>query len=297
MAKMSKNWVFTINNPTPNCETTLADMCDQAYALSMKAESEKGKGGTPHLQGAIEFERPVSKKVACRRLGGRAWTQYAYGTWEDQDYCLKDPVELPSGNTVSIVFGTGWIGAGNRTDIEEFRDAVLLEGKDDAAMFKDHLREMAKYPRLEGRLRAHKAKLASRPFRKVSVFVYFGKGGTGKSKRSMYNLDGTRRDGTYVVPKTDNCKWFQDYAGEQSVIFNDFYGGRMKFDRWLDICDGHQMMVETKGGHTYAEWTSVIFTSNTDPNEWYSFKSMADKEYARRFTRVWDMDNKCIKKY
>lgn len=296
------NWVFTINNPTQECINTVREMEAQPYALSMKVETEVGKKGTPHLQGAIQFVHPVSKKVACRRLGGRAWCTAARGTWDDQDYCLKDEVTIEvEGEDVAlqIEFGDGWKGQGNRTELESFRDAILVDGASDDVLLTDHIREVAKYPRLEGRLKAHAAKLASYEFRNVSVFVYFGTGGAGKSKRALYGMDGKRNREAYVVPKTDNCKWWNDYCGEKTIVFNDFYGGRMKFEKWLDVCDGHSMQVETKGGHTYARWTTVIFTSNQDPNEWYAgiSKSMDDKEYSRRFTKVWDMDNDCVKIY
>lgn len=298
----SANWVFTINNPTADDYQTISDLEKQPNVLSLKAESEKGKKGTPHFQGAVQFQNDVSKKTACRRLGGRAWTQRAFGTWADQDYCLKDPVPIKVGDeegiTLSITFGDGWKGQGNRTELEEFRDAVL-EGGDDEYLLNNHLREIAKYPRLEGRLKAHRAKMASYEFRKVSVYVYFGTGGSGKSKRALYDMDGKRNRKAYVVPKTENCKWFQDYDGEHTIVFNDFYGGSMKFSRWLDMCDGHQFQVETKGGHTYGQWTTIIFTSNQDPDQWYqgAGKDMRDVEYSRRFTKIWDMDNDCIKTY
>lgn len=297
----SANWVFTINNPTVGDYDTLTDLEDDDRVLSCKAESEIGKKGTPHFQGAIQFKNDVSKKVACRRLGGRAWTQKAFGTWEDQDYCLKDPVPIKVGDeddiTLTVNFGTGWVGQGNRTELEEFRDAILTEGVDDDTLLTHHLREVAKYPRLEARLKFHRLKKLSFEFRKVKLWVYFGTGGTGKDRRALYGVDDKRKPDTFMVGDSPNLKWWDGYDGESTIVISDFYGERScKFDRFLRLMDGHQCKLEIKGGHTFAMWSKVILTSNMSPAEWYESvgKGFADREYARRFHRCTDVKNNKI---
>lgn len=181
------------------------------------------------------------------------------------------------------LLGEGWVGQGTRTDLHAFRDAVK-RGAPDTELFDDHLPCVAKYPRLETRVRASCLKEQSREFRTVTTTVLWGPGGTGKTKKALYDDDGKRKD-VYVVPKTDNLKWWNDYAGEDTILINDFYGG-CKFGRFLDLLDGHSLQLEIKGGHTYACYTKVYITSNVHPDDWYVDHSTADAEMARRLTEI-----------
>ena len=241
-----------------------------------------GEKGTPHLQGAIIFAHAHRMDKVVAMLKGPRWsTADGYprvapmaGKWEDQDYCAKDGVILRMEDNSH---------QGSRTDLGEFTAAMKRKAPD-MELIEKHMPVLAKYPRLESRLRTAFAKARSREFRKVECTVYYGDGGAGKSKVAIYNPDGTRAD-NYIVPKTENLKWFLDYQGEDTIVFNDFYGS-CKWTRFLDLLDGHQMPLENKGGHCYAEWTKVIITSNKHPDDWYEKHSIYEKEFNRRITKL-----------
>jgi len=295
------NWVFTINNPTRDHLDLMRQyegfQDHKVLVKSLKVESEIGEEKkTPHLQGAIQLAHPCTARTVKKILGGKCWVQIAEGSWDDQDYCLKDDVPIKFKNlkekeAVKISFGEGWKGQGRRTELEMFKTAIE-DRKDETDLLEHHIREVAKFPAFERRLKAHYAKKRAMCFRNVSVHVLFGVGGSGKSRRAMYNLDGSFKADTYVVPKTDNTKWFLDYEGESHIVLNDFYGGRMKWDRFLDVFDGHPFMVETKGGHTYAEWTRITVTSNEHPDKWYTGVGATldtHPEFKRRFTSITEL--------
>lgn len=163
-----------------------------------------------------------------------------------------------------------------RDDIKAGSNLTKLIGDD------DRLPAVARYGKFALDCAKSFSKERSREFRTLEVFVYWGEGGTGKTRRALYDEDGKRLPDTYLVPKTDNFKWWDGYEGESVIVFDDFYGG-MKWTKFLSITDGHQMLLEIKGGHIYAEWTKIIFTSNKHPDGWYENHSTEDAEFNRRF--------------
>jgi len=269
---VSKSWIFTINNYTEeDVRMVRAVPCQRIIAGFEVAPTT----GTPHIQGAIVFKKATRCKGVCAMLGGRARCKQMAGKWCDQSYCAKD------GEIVRMEDNTS---QGKRVDLEGFRTAIKRNAGDIELLDK-HLTEVAKYPRLMHFARAAYSKERGREFRKVEVHVLWGEGGSNKSRQAMYTEDGVRKTDSYVVPKTENLKWFMDYQGESTIIINDFYGG-CKWSRFLDLLDGHQMCVEVKGAHVYAEWTTVIITSNKHPDGWYREYDTSHKEMARRLTTI-----------
>lgn len=275
----SQAFILTINNFTED-ELQLVKDFD---CLGFKCGREKGKKtATPHLQGAVHTKQCMTKSALRKRLGGRAWIRFAEGTWDDQDYCLKD------GDIIRDT-GVGWVGRGNRTDLDKFREALKRKAEDDE-LFEDHLPVIAKYPRLEQRIRASFAKKRSMQFRSVELHIIWGTGGTGKSKAAIYKDNGRRKEDSYIVPKTHNLKWWNDYQGEKTIIINDFYGS-CTWETFLVITDRHQLQIETKGSNTYAEWTKIFITSNKHPDEWFPGHTTFDAEFSRRITSIRHMTN------
>lgn len=270
-AKVSKSWIFTINNYTEECTAAVRAVPCQRIVAGF----EVGESGTPHIQGALIFKKAMRCGAVCKVLGGRARCQVMAGKWADQSYCVKD------GEVVRMEDNTS---QGKRVELESFR-AALKRKASDTELLDKHLQEVAKYPRLMHFARAAYSKERGREFRKVECHVLWGQGGANKSRTALYDKDGLRKPDTYTVPKTENLKWFIDYAGEATIVINDFYGG-CKWSRFLDLLDGHQMCLEVKGGHVYAEWTTVIITSNKHPDGWYEKYSTQDAEMKRRLTTI-----------
>jgi len=94
-----------------------------------------------------------------------------------------------------------------------------------------------------------------------SVFLLWGKTGTGKSHRAWASFpDAYSKD-----PRT---KWWTGYRNEETVIIDEFRGGIdvAHILRWLDK---YPVQVETKGGSTPLHAKRIIFTSNLCHNAWY----------------------------
>ena len=283
----SRNWIFTINNPTQKNHDMVMNMGDDERCLSMKAETEIGdERRTPHIQGAIQWDNNISGAQCRKRLGGGCWAAKARGTWDDQDYCNKDPVVLPDGHQYCINFGDGWQGQGCRSELQQFREDINADMNNES-LLDAHIPTIAKYPQLEKRLRAARLKRTTRDFRIVTVEIIWGAAGTNKSRDQIYDKKRKRED-NFIVPNTANLKWFDGYDGEDTIIIDEFKGSRTcDVDRFKRILDGNQLLLEVKGGHTYAAWTTVKINSNLDPAKWYDITDEYERiALFRRFNSI-----------
>jgi len=86
---------------------------------------------------------------------------------------------------------------------------------------------------------------------------------------------------------------FNGYDGESNIVFDDFYG-EVRYSDLLDIMDGYQQMVNVKYGHRFAQWTTVYFTSNLPPEDWYrsQFPEGISPALSRRITTVIKLNEK-----
>ena len=117
--RQSRNWCFTINNFNED-DLESMDILAQAIGSSVQylvIGSETGEEGTPHLQGFIQFTKPIRFKQVKIKLGRRAHLEATEGTpWQNVMYCKKEGDFQEFGNL---------IGAG-RLDASFYR-AILAE--------------------------------------------------------------------------------------------------------------------------------------------------------------------------
>jgi len=125
----------------------------------------------------------------------------------------------------------------------------------------DLLPVLAKHHKFESKLRAAYERLDSTTYRTVNVEVLWGTTGTGKTRKAV-------EAGSF---KWHPCspEWWDGYEGQDSLLIDEFYG-QLKPSKLLQLLDGYQVALPIKGGYTYAAWTKVYITSNTDPDSWYS---------------------------
>jgi len=92
------------------------------------------------------------------------------------------------------------------------------------------------------------------------IFIIIGASGVGKSTlaRAMF---------PDAYWKT-NTKWWDDYDGHSTVIWDEFRG-EYRFSDLLVLLDSTPLNVEVKGGHVSYVADTICFTSNYHPCEWY----------------------------
>jgi hypothetical protein len=269
-------FVGTCNNYTEEHVRLVMSVPVQRCIVS----KEVGDSGTPHLQAAFVFARSMRYTGVNKLLGG-GWSIFEMeGTWADQIYCAKEGSEV-----IRMEDNTR---QGRRTDIIGFRDAIR-ERKTDLELLEHFPNEVCKYPRFLPFVRKVLSRQAAYAgFSKLSVKIYWGAAGAGKSKFAKI-WDFSKQ---YELGLTQPKQWFGDYQSQPSILMNEF-AGQWPLSNFLKRTDGNTSRYEeVKGDGIYLTNKEWIFTSNIDPKDWY--KSTFDKSpntdleeaFNRRITEI-----------
>jgi len=118
----------------------------------------------------------------------------------------------------------------------------------------------------------------------ISVNVYWGESGIGKTRRAWYEA-GHIKD---VYIKNPNTKWWDGYRGESTVIIDEFTG-RIDISYILTWFDRYPCMVEVKGYSTPLLATRFFVTSNLNPRDWFEGINSAQRDGLMRRIYVENM--------
>lgn len=113
----------------------------------------------------------------------------------------------------------------------------------------------------------------------VRVLVLFGPTGTGKSHLAFTQAG----PDPYSKPVGG---WWDGYAGEKVVVFDEFTDDQADARDFLRWTDKWPLRVQVKGGFQAAKWDRVVFTSNSDPRDWYQFEQDHAAAVQRRITDI-----------
>lgn len=103
------------------------------------------------------------------------------------------------------------------------------------------------------------------PEESPTIEIYWGDSGTGKSRKAV-----EENPGAYIMtkPNGNNTVWFDGYEGQETIIFDEFYGW-VQYDLLLRILDRYPLRLQVKGGFVECSATKFIFTSNKSWVDWY----------------------------
>lgn len=194
-------------------------------------------------------------------------------------YCTKEETRVAGPWT----FGQAPAGQGFRSDL-----ASVAQDIENGALTQSNIREEAPSTFCRNRngildLLAHAAKKRTRDFRHVVVDIYYGEAGAGKTRKAHEDFPEAY---TLETSACGNNIWFDGYTGEKVIIVDDFYGW-IRFNFLLKFLDGYQLRLPIKGGHTWAEYDHVIFTSNSHPVTWYGWgDKISWAAFKRRVSKV-----------
>lgn len=273
-APQARAWTFTLNNPDAYRPTF-----NETQMKYMIYQLEEGESGTPHLQGYISFHNP-HRLTQLQKLIPGAHFEVAKGTSEqNKAYCSKEP-RLES--TVEY----GELNQGKRNDLEAVVTTIRNSKRPLADVIEEHPIQVIKYSRGIEKVANYHLEKITRVYRQVTVEVYWGATGTGKTRKAV-----EENPDHFILRNFSKDVWFDGYTG-QSVLIIDEFKNWITLTYLLALLDGYQCQLPIKGSMTYAQWNKVIITSNLPVEEWYPNIAEEHKlALERRITNKIHFDN------
>lgn len=275
------NYCFTCNNYTDAMENALKTWLLERTKYAVFGHELAPSTGTPHLQGFFSLKKqarigtlqnslsPLGIKLAIIPAKGNAAQNRAYCTKSDTDGFYE--------------IGTCPGNAGTRNDLAPatafLRDHTFVETADKFPEL------IVKYPRGFQTLKSAYDGLAVPEDREISVSVFYGDAGTGKTRRAVETARKLNM-GIYIVNTPNNGSlWWDNYTGQQCILIDDFYGWIKPHDLFRYL-DRYPLQIPIKGGFVWARWIYVFLTSNAAPEDWYSDEVRAKFDQRALFRRL-----------
>lgn len=289
--KTFRHWKFTYFNYTQETVNYLLsdEVKDRRY---IKFGFEQcPETGRKHLQGWVWFNDPVRRQGAYRRIFNGEKDGYIEGVHGEEREICEDMDEYVSKDGNTREAGTRK-HQGQDTDL--FRACEDLQTKTIDECIDLHTTQFAKHfnnlVNIKSSLLKKKAQRRQGPGACETIIIWGAPGGNGQlpdgtwdtKTNSVYSKHGV--ENVYSVKQGNGGNvWFNNYSEEPVLLIDEFYGW-IPFSKLMDITDpmGYQLLLEVKGGSTYALWSKVYIISNKPPELWYS---NVDKGQWQAFSR------------
>lgn len=274
----SRNWVFTLNNYTDKDIQDIKEWDVQCVRYG----KEVGENKTPHLQGTslaspassgigmMQFKKKVDFNVV-KNLHPRIHIEKMKGNWQQSlDYCSKE----------SALEGFGEADEAGKSKTRQAMAKAILDGEtDEAKLFEEFGGTYLSIYRgvkhgidlIQAKRNPPQPPAAPWGIQEPKRYMIwlFGNAGTGKDRRAQ----GFCYEAGRSLYRHDSSQgmWFDNYRGEQAVLFSDFSGHKMQYSTWKDLFDpmkeSFQAQVKGKTGGVTVKATHVYFTAQNHPIE------------------------------
>lgn len=214
--------------------------------------------GRLHMQGYVELTRSMRISQVKSLLSQTAHFEVRRGTRDQaRAYCMKEDTRT-DGPWEFGDFGEG--GQGKRTDLMDIKQK-LDEGRSEKEIADEHFSSWCRYRQS---FKAYKnLQWQGRDGSVITQnIVIYGEPGVGKTQYALEQWPD-------AYWKPSNSKWFDDYAGQSVIIYDDFNNAWFPWDMLMGILDSRPMRVESKGSSFMLANTVNVFTTNTSPLDWY----------------------------
>lgn len=283
------NYCFTFNNYSEETETALQLWLKNKTKYAVYGHEVAPTTGTAHLQGFFSLKKKSRLSTIQTLLTNQGINMaliVANGSpRQNLTYCTKaDPTNYFEWGSIEAV------GQGARTDILEITQEIKEDVSLDIIAY-NHPVEWVRYHRGFTSLHTILKRRHIDEDRDVTVTVYWGPGGTGKTSRAITDCQKMGLGYPYLV----NCPlnksggiWWDNYYSQKGILIDDFYGWIAPHDLYR-VLDRYVLQIPFKGGFTYAEWTHVWITSNRRIEEFYkaeTYLKLDFNAYHRRFHNI-----------
>jgi len=313
----ARSWCVTWNNPfdhlsegfldaAPPCLSECpSDACAHArpcYArlgacLGVRLEAlphfrgavfqvEQGDSGTPHVQGYVEFAKPVRPAALIALCGGLHVGQRQGTPRQAADYCRKPEGRLAGPWHIGAIDNPAAPGQavsqGSRTDLHQVAQLLKVPQRDLRSVALEHPSTYVRYHRGLTAFRQLCAPTSRHP---PVCLLFYGPPGTGKS-RLAHSLPSLLR--LRLFSKPVGSQWWDGYDNHEIVLYDEFNG-------YLPLCellvqlDRYPCQVPIKGGHAHFNAVRlIVIATNYHPSRWYDWASRREQypALARRIQHV-----------
>ncbi len=268
----SRAWFFTLNAREEQELPARWEALPQG-ATYMVYQKEKGtEGQREHYQGVVRFSQQVGMSTAKTRLG-HDWIHLEVVRAEEaaQKYCMKEDTRLDGpwelGEKPQQVVRVDRARGLKRVATDGLEKAVLEQ----PGLVGQGINGLKYLDGVQSKRRRMERGDPVTKFVEPSILVLVGPPRMGKSRlaREIPTKGWWKRPSL----KTD---WWDGYAGEGTIIFDDFYG-QIAYSELIDLLDGYPKQVQNKGGFAWLNNRTWILTSNKYPEEWYSSDTVKDQ--------------------
>lgn len=247
----SRSYCFTLNNYI-NDQIDFAVCAHVRYAIW---QAEVGATGTPHLQGYIEFDKPVSMLAVKRIVGARAHVEPRAATRDEaREYCQKSKTKVAG----PWEYGTWITGPGHRTDrcaLQELLESGATEeeiSKNHFKLWKQFYRAIQRFILLHGKKRTVR----------TCFHVVVGDSGAGKS----WSVRDAAGEGYFDKgPGT----WWCTFNGTSPVVMEEIDQLAIPIRDMIHLADRGHKQVEPKGNAIHFNSPVIYATSNEEVHQWY----------------------------
>lgn len=223
-----KNWMWTA------FDTQVPKFNWDHVQYEVHQLEEAPSTGLPHFQGYVQFKNAKALS-ALKKMHKTAHWEERQGTHEQaKQYCMKEDTRIEG----PFEFGQERNEQGRRNDLDALYTS-LQGGMSERDVSHQHFRSFIKFHR--GIDRWRQVQYSQRTTPPIVTLIY-GPSGSGKT-RFVY-----AKHGYEVTYSVTDSKWWNGYAQQEAVLFDevDFYERTPR--EWLQILDRYPYQVPNKGG-------------------------------------------------
>ncbi len=278
---MAKYWCITANGRKETWEE-IKEKAEQICVtyLCMGEEGDQ-PGKTPHYQGYLQLLKPLRMTALKKAFWkGWHWEKKSRNSTHKQarDYCFKECGEEKLHEYGDFISA----GQGHRSDIHTVVQAIT-DGATHKDLIQDHPVALVKW---RAGLLSYAADLKNISLpdqRPVNVVVFWGVTDSGKTHTALDAED------VYLFHCVDlEDGWWDGYDGQKRLVLDEFTAGSCKITQMLKLLDVYKQRLNVKHSFKYAEWDTVILTTNIEwPGMIYTGAKQEHRAALfRRVTRV-----------
>lgn len=273
----SKDWCFTINNP----ETSDIEQVNHIHLNDLSTylvyQAEQGAEGTIHLQGFVQMAKRTTR-LRMSRLLSRAHLEVRFRKSKPSQaaaYCKKDEGRIDGPFEYGELDDTT---QGKRTDFEEIHD-MCKQQKSIEEMLESHPGTVMRNIRNIKEVR--NIYIPDRNFKTICTIIW-GWPKTGKTYWAMHAFPKP-----YKMNDFSDTMYIADYdpINHETIVFDDYHGGSIKFGLLKQLMDEYPMTCQTKGGFVPFRPKHLVITTNLNPTHFYKFL-IEDIHFEAFFRRV-----------